>query len=107
MLKLDSRSDELENRSRRNNIVVYGLPEPNSESPEQLLDSFKYLMSDKLGLQCTDIERWHRLGARRGEKPRPAIFKFLDYRSKLAILKNARKLKGTQIYVNEDFSEHV
>lgn len=31
----------------------------------------------------------------------------MDYRSKLAILQNARKLKGTEIYIKEDFSERV
>ena len=31
----------------------------------------------------------------------------LDYREKILILKNAHKLKGTGIYINEDFSRET
>lgn len=36
--------------------------------------------------------------------PRPVDIKLLDFRTKVAILSNASKLKGTKIFINEDFS---
>ncbi|KAL3200034.1 hypothetical protein MRX96_009364 [Rhipicephalus microplus] len=31
----------------------------------------------------------------------------MDFRSKIAIMSNARKLKGTKVYINEDYSARV
>ncbi|KAH9359803.1 hypothetical protein HPB48_015816 [Haemaphysalis longicornis] len=105
--KLDRQNDELENRLRKNNLVIYGLPETLTETADGLLKSVVDLISVKLAVKCDDIERCHRLGAAKGRKPRPVIIKLLDYRTKLSILTNARKLKGTPVYINEDYSARV
>ncbi|KAH6939678.1 hypothetical protein HPB50_020431 [Hyalomma asiaticum] len=105
--KVDMKNDDLENRSRRNNLVIHGLLEPPQETPDTLLASVTGLLSDKLGVHCDVIERCHRLGARRHDKGRPVIIKLLDHRLKLEILKNSRKLKHTNIFINEDFSARV
>ncbi|XP_049273554.1 uncharacterized protein LOC119401792 isoform X2 [Rhipicephalus sanguineus] len=105
--KLDRQNDELENRLRKNNLIIHGLRETSSETTDHLLESVLDLLSVKLGVKCDDIERCHRLGAKRGDKPRPVIIKLMDFRSKIAILNNARKLKGSKIYINEDYSARV
>lgn len=88
-------------------MVIHGLREKPSESADDLLKSVLELVSVKLGVKCDDIERCHRLGVERKDKPRPVIIKLLDFRTKVAILNNARKLKGTNIYINEDYSARV
>ncbi|KAH6925937.1 hypothetical protein HPB50_012303 [Hyalomma asiaticum] len=62
------KNDDLENRSRRNNLVIHGLLEPPQETPDTQLASVTGLLSDKLGVHCDVIERCHRLGARRHAK---------------------------------------
>ena len=40
-------------------------------------------------------------------QPRIIIFRLLNFKDKENILKNCRKLKGTNIFVNEDFSQET
>ncbi|KAH8009195.1 hypothetical protein HPB51_012693 [Rhipicephalus microplus] len=104
----DHRNDNLENRLRRNNLIIYGLTETEKETPDQLLETVHELINVKLGVKCENIERWHRLGTpRNNSSPRPVIIKLIDFRTKTQILGNARKLKGSKIYINEDFSARV
>lgn len=105
--QLTDKNDDLENRSRRNNLVVYGLEEPVNETPASLLDSVTELLTRKLSVTCDAIERCHRLGIPAEGKIRPVIFKLIDFRDKILILKNVSKLKGTRIFVNEDFSPRI
>ena len=55
-------------------------------------------------------ERAHRIKKKGNganpEKPRTIVGRFLDYKDKTNILKNAKKLKGKNIFINADFS-HV
>lgn len=88
--------DELENRSRRNNLIVRGSKEVSKETEEILLkrvndDVFDKILNNKL----ISIERIHRLGKKVSGRDRPIMLKVSDFRDKLAILKNCFKLKGT------------
>lgn len=47
------------------------------------------------------------LGRKFEDKPSPVIMKFLDYREKTSVLKNALKLKGTTMSMSEEFSNRV
>ncbi|KAH9359683.1 hypothetical protein HPB48_015883 [Haemaphysalis longicornis] len=42
---LDHRNDDLENRLRRNNLIIYGLTETVKETPEQLLETVYELIN--------------------------------------------------------------
>ena len=52
-----------------------------------------------------EIERAHRVGKFMSDKPRPVIAKFLRFTDKQNILRNSRKLKGTNVFINEDLCE--
>ncbi|XP_064470754.1 uncharacterized protein LOC135385393 [Ornithodoros turicata] len=95
--------DDLENRSRRNNLIIRGLPEAPGpfEDTRQLLHDTVF---KSLGVTVSTIERAHRIGAKKPEHNRPVILRLYDYNEKVSILKNSRKLKGTSITVSEDFS---
>ncbi|XP_064476875.1 protein unc-13 homolog C-like [Ornithodoros turicata] len=106
--QLLTRVDDLENRSRRNNLVIYGLQESEAESSSSLLNTVQNeLLSSKLGVEVSSIERIHRLGRMVAGKVRPVIVRFYDYRERNLVLKNCHKLKGTKIVILEDFSQHV
>ncbi|XP_042149445.1 protein unc-13 homolog C-like [Ixodes scapularis] len=105
---LHAKVDDLENRSRRNNLIIYGIDESNTETVEDLEEKVKNeVFLQKPGITITGIERCHRLGRKVENKPRPTILKFIDYREKLAILRSSYKLKGTKVSISEDFSIRV
>ena len=41
------------------------------------------------------------------DKPRSVVVKFNKYKDREVVLRNAKKLKGTSVFVNEDVSERV
>ncbi|XP_077492653.1 uncharacterized protein LOC144103827 [Amblyomma americanum] len=108
MTTVSRKLDELENRSRRNNLIVRGVKEEESESEEDLLQKVNNDIFDKILKQRVDtIERIHRLGKREPGRDRPIIIKLTDFRDKMKIMSNCFNLKGTQFSVNEDFSKRV
>ncbi|CAN7940087.1 unnamed protein product, partial [Ixodes hexagonus] len=57
---------------------------------------------DELDVSCSSAARIHRLG--RPAKVRPVILYFQDYQEKQAVLRNSGKLKGTPIFIQNDYS---
>ncbi|XP_077502477.1 uncharacterized protein LOC144113316 [Amblyomma americanum] len=105
---LISKVDDLENRSRRNNLVIYGLAEEDEETVADLERKLiTEVFQDKLELTVTGTERCHRLGRKIGDKKRPVIVKFIDYREKVSALKSAYKLKGSATSISEDFYQNA
>ncbi|XP_077511941.1 uncharacterized protein LOC144122734 [Amblyomma americanum] len=106
--RLEERIDDLDNRSRRCNLIVYGLSESEEETKETLRERVnKDIVQDKLDLDAVAIERIHRLGQPAGNKIRPVIMKLLDYREKESILKRGFKLKNSDLSIGEDFSRKI
>ena len=110
---IKSKTVDLEDRSRRCNLVFYNFAEAshgtdeNCESKvEDLIESFNIFPHD----EQIWIERAHRLGKRTPEcdtKPRPVIVKFAYYKQKQTIIFNGAKFKNTHINVSEDFSRET
>ncbi|XP_049272181.1 protein unc-13 homolog C-like isoform X4 [Rhipicephalus sanguineus] len=106
VVSLESKLADLEDRNRRNNLIVFGIPETTNESFDELSESvLKGVFTDILEIQVSSAERIHRIGRKQLRKPRPIILKLIDYREKVAVLKNCFKLKGTGFSISEDFSE--
>nr|XP_037284777.1 LOW QUALITY PROTEIN: uncharacterized protein LOC119177400 [Rhipicephalus microplus] len=98
------RLNDLEDRSRRRNLVIFGFPEPDRENATEFRKKIiEELIGDKLGVVVNSVERVHRVGKKCHDKVRPVIMNFFDYNEKLKVLKNCHKLKGTKISVNHDF----
>ena len=98
---------DLEDRSRRNNLRIYGIMETNDESWEKCEEHADQVFSQKLGLKNIHIERAHHVKIKKGDKskkPRPIVCNLLSLKDKKLILKNANKLKGTNIFIDEDYS---
>lgn len=95
---------ELEDRSRRNNIVIAGLEEIGSGTWEEVEEQVIELCRSKLSVTDISIERAHRIGRKNQNKPRPIVCKLLNYKDKERIKRNGYKLKGTNIFINDDFS---
>lgn len=107
---LDEGLDEVSNRMRRNNLIFRGLAEKENETWSETEAVLTTFVKDKLGVEAGEIERAHRLGTRRGRSARPIIVKFLNFKCKDEILRNAYKLKDVafpKVSISEDFSPKV
>ncbi|CAN7979660.1 unnamed protein product, partial [Ixodes pacificus] len=108
VVKLGGKIDYLENASRRNNIVIYGLREDEKEDPRELQQTVtEGIFSAKLQVEVKTIERIHRIGRKIGNRPRPVILSVNDFNEKMRVLRNCFKLKGSVISISEDFSHNV
>ena len=109
--------DAQEQYSRRNCLLVHGIPEDQKSTTEAVLS----MCNNKLGLKLTssDIDRSHRLGYRSDkptasaatgqstpDKPRPIIVKLKNYETRRSIFSAKRKLKGTRWVVTENLTKH-
>lgn len=105
--------DDLESRSRRNNLRIYGIPEDaelRSESVAAFMDKW---LKDELSIESDlQIQRAHRALApkpKTGQPPRSIILNFQQFNVKEKVLKEAWgkktvKLGESRIYFDHDYS---
>lgn len=92
---LNRRSDDAESRSRRSNLLFFGLEDAArktwAEAEKLVLDA----CNDKLGIQINPdtIDRTHRIGRFNPDKKRPIVVKFAFFKPKEAVLRSSYKLK--------------
>ena len=98
---------DLEDRSRRNNLRIDGISESRNETWEECEEEIQKVFNEKLGVKNVHIERAHRSKRSKSNnnngKPRTIVCKLLNYKQKEEILRNTKKLKGSNIFINEDF----
>lgn len=108
--------EDLENRSRRNNLVFYGVPE-GPRSCEYIIKN--EILANLMELDVTDveIERAHRTPggpepSDPDKQPRPIHVRFQRFSDREGVLHSAKKLKGkslggNSIYISDDVSSSV
>ena len=95
---------ELEDRSRRNNLHLDSLTEDHNETWDECERKVQNVLLNKLNIEGNiEIDRCHRLGKRRGSRPRTIVCRFLPVKDKQKILQNAKKLKDTGTFIYEEF----
>ena len=96
--------DTMEQYSRRNCLVVHGIPESKEDSGDAVLHVF----NGQLNVPVTphSIDRSHRLGRFQpsSNKPRPVIVKFVSYETRRQVFSAKRRLKGTKIVITENLT---
>lgn len=108
LAKIQDKLDDLENRSRRSNLLFYGVTDTDgSESWEASERIVKEICSNNLGISVSSVARAHRLGCFSSDKKRPIIAKFYNEKEVESILSKGYKLKNTTISVSRDYSEAV
>ena len=99
---LEYKSIDLEARSRRNNVLFYGLSESRNEDCKLIiLDKLRQELD--IAISESDISRAHRLGRYVMSKKRPVIVAFQSYAVAESIIKQAYRLKGTNFSISRDF----
>ncbi|XP_075550206.1 uncharacterized protein LOC142583601 [Dermacentor variabilis] len=96
---------DLENRSRRLNLVFYGIDDGNhSETWIRSENLVKGICKTNLGIELNSIQRAHRVGRYSDRFKRPVIVNFSSYKEKQDVLSNANKFKGSPYSVDQDYS---
>lgn len=126
--KLESRVDDLEQYSRMNDVIVSGLKikprsfaaaaaagvegrgEPDDREitsvEQQVID---FLQTKEINVNARDIEACHPLRPSpkmiQDKKPASIILRFVNRKSKVSLMKQGKKLKDTQVYLNEHLTK--
>ena len=100
---LEKESDDQEQYSRRNCILVHGLEENKDEITDDLVASFIKNKMD-IDLSVNDIDRSHRIGKPSPRKIRPIIIKFVRYNDRRKVFSNKKKLKESGISIKESLT---
>ena len=102
--QLKERAIGQENYSRKENLIFKGVIERDGENCKEIIND---LITKRLGLSRCDFARVHRLGKRNERKSRPIIVRFDRCSDRERVWEGRRKLKGTQIFVDEDFCQET
>ena len=97
--------DRQEQYSRRNSLLIHGLPESKNENTDELvIDAIKEKMGEEI--EKNEIDRSHRIGAPKNNgKSRPINIKFVRCNTRCKIFKNKKKLKGKSISVTKSLTK--
>lgn len=122
---VDDRIDELEGRSRRNNLIFHNIAEKPEgvETWEECEEAVRGVIQTELHQDSgtISIERAHRITRRGRDQPRPIIVGFCLYKEKSAVLESAKKKAKENreagdggnaqarhgVYIAEDFTRRV
>lgn len=100
------KTDDLECRSKRNNLIFYGIQRDENETSDDCEEKVKTLLTDDLGLPTIPFDRVHRTSMK---KDAPIVARCTFYKDRQTILKAKKNLSETNkdISIGEDFSERV
>ena len=73
-----------------------------NETWEQTEEILQNLFKEKLQLESISVERAHRVGDKENNNKRTIVVKLASFKDRLKIISETRKLKGTNISINED-----
>ena len=108
--KANEKIIDLEARSRRNNLIFHGIPDPQDHDEDCTATIMSFIEKElKLNPTLFTIQRAHRLGAPRGTKapdgsirvgskvntPRPIIVNFVNFLQREKVRKERTKLSST------------
>jgi hypothetical protein len=107
---LEDKLEDYEQYSRRNCLLIHGIPETKKENTNSIAIS---TITDRLEIPLTDndIDRSHRLGRKQTANPsdgvphpRPIIIKFCRYGKREKVFKVKSRLKKTGIVITENLT---
>ena len=106
--EIDGRQEQQEIRDRRDNVLLYGVPEPVGEDGvhENCEEKFVQVVNSVLScpIRVTDVTRAHRVGKRAAGKARPLIARVHRSTDKMNILGRRRELRERNIGVSGDLT---
>ena len=102
---VEKKTDDLESRSERNYIIIHGIHRKEDETRQECEELVCEMMTDKLELSDTiQVDRVNRLNAKPNS---PIVARCTFYKDKENIMKEKWKLKGSSVFIGDDFSAKV
>ena len=124
--KMELKLDDLENRSRRNNLILFGVPEPAGMRNENCMEVVSDLLTDFVGVDPgtvkASLQRCHRTptfkpvdsdGGLGSPKPRMIHMSFATFTAREEVRKQCiakfknEEFNGRKVFVAEDLSKKV
>ncbi len=103
---LKNRQVDSENRDKRSNLVLIGVPEDVIDS--KLSDFFSRICKENLNLiKPVQLDRIHRVSVKGDSRVRNVVIKFHSYSDRQLVWENRRLLKGTKLFLDEHFALEV
>ena len=109
--QLKGQVNYLEAQSRRNNLLFDGIEEVANENWEKCEKNLIQLLNEHLDTGEIEFtfERVHRIGPmnKTDTKPRTVVAKFTSYKQRDFVWQNRAEMKGTKIWISEDFPKTI
>ena len=101
---------DLKSRSMRDNLIFSYIPEKESETPDVTEHILREFLELNLKMEKQDdtnirFDRVHRIHGQR--KPHAIVVKFCGFKQRQDVRGKSRALKGTNYYINEQFSPEI
>ena len=108
-IEIENKLVDLEDRSRRNNLRINGIKEGKNETWEECEERVNCFLEEKLDMDTRKIwiERADRVGEKKRGQEIQIVVQFKNYKNKLDIFRNCKKLKGTNFSIFEDFNKET
>ena len=104
IVELEVELDDLNNYTRRTNLLIHGLEEENGENTDtKVLGVFNTQLG--LTIPLKDVGRTHRLGRKVQGRKRPIIVRFATYRQRKAVFDSKSKLNGSATVFTENLTK--
>lgn len=106
--EVNKRVEILEREIRKKNLVIHGLQETDNEEPQMLQRKVQEVLI-KTGVQIKEEElsEVRRMGILKNNKARPTFVQLASGKKRTEILKGGHNLKGSNVYINEDYSKEI
>ena len=83
------------------------MKENEKESWDDCKENVNNVLENELNVKDVKIERAHCAGKKHSDKLRTIVCKLLSYSDKERLFAKLGRLKGTNIFINDDFSEET
>ena len=100
---LEEKLEQEESQKRRRNLVFYGIQQRRDENKDEIKETLQKFLKNKMDVDV-EIAELRRIGRPNNNTPAPLITTIPNETTRSSILKNGRKLKGTDIFVSPDLS---
>lgn len=106
--RLKDQLKKVDEETKKYKVMIYGLEETETADDLQTdITSCLKLFNNKLGLSCVfgDLRNVYRVGKFISGKRRPISIETNSFFLRKDILKNAKKLKGTKIFISAEYTK--
>ncbi|KAK4874587.1 hypothetical protein RN001_013947 [Aquatica leii] len=107
ILEQEGKIINLEREVRKKNIVIKGVTDEENENENELRAKLQTIIQ-KISMNIdikADTDQARRIGGYSKDKKRPIHVKLTKESTKLAILQNAKKLKESDIWIDQDYTK--